>query len=65
MAHMDCINMGDMYGVQNTPLKARARSRFTSSGDAMRQWLKKGLSELLYARARLKYLCLSTPKTTW
>ena len=32
--------------------------------DAMRQWLKKRLSELLYARARLKYLCLSIPKHT-
>ena len=32
--------------------------------DAMRQWLKKRLSELLYARARLKCLCLSIPKHT-
>jgi hypothetical protein len=30
----------------------------------MRQWLKKGLSELLYARARLKCLCLRTPVHT-
>ena len=28
----------------------------------MRQWLKKRLSELLYARARLKCLCLSIPE---
>ena len=26
MAHMDRINMGDMYGVHNTRLKARARA---------------------------------------
>ena len=32
--------------------------------DAMRQWLKKRLSELLYAHARLKCLCLSIPKYT-
>ena len=32
--------------------------------DAMRQWLKKRLSELLYARARLRCLCLSIPKHT-
>ena len=32
--------------------------------DAMRQWLKKRLSELLYARARLKCLCLSISKHT-
>ena len=32
--------------------------------DAMRQWLKKRLSELLYARARLKCLCLSIPEHT-
>ena len=30
--------------------------------DAMRQWLKKSLSELLYARASLKCLCLSIPE---
>ena len=32
--------------------------------DAMRQWLKKRLSELLYARKRLKCLCLSIPTHT-
>ena len=32
--------------------------------DTKRQWLKKRLSELLYARARLKCLCLSIPKHT-
>ena len=26
MAHMDRISMGDMYGVHNTRLKARARA---------------------------------------
>ena len=26
MVHMDRINMGDMYGVHNTGLKARARA---------------------------------------
>ena len=69
MAHMDRISMGDMYGVHKYDSK-RARARQTSfyllgrRRDAMRQWLKKRLSELLYARARLKCLCLSIPKHT-
>ena len=72
MAHMDRISMGDMYGVHEIRLQARARALQTSfyllAGDnprrSMRQWLKKRLSELLYARVRLKCLCLSTPKYT-
>ena len=74
MAHMDRISMGDMYGVHAIRLQARARApesrpRFSCfllgrHRDAMRQWLKKRLSELLYARARLKCLCLSISKHT-
>ena len=70
MAHMDRISMGDMYGVHYIRFQARARALQTSfyllgrHRDAMRQWLKKRLSELLYARVRLKCLCLSIPKHT-
>ena len=63
MAHVDRISMGDMYGVHEIRLQARARApdlvlppRETLRR-YMRQWLKKRLSELLYARTRLK--CLS------
>ena len=69
MAHMDRISMGYTHGVHTYDSK-RARALQTSfyllgrHRDAMRQWLKKRLSELLYARARLKCLCLSIPKHT-
>ena len=68
MAHMDRISMGDIYiwsachsipSALQTSCYLLGRHR-----DTMRQWLKKRLSELLYARARLKCLCLSIPKHT-
>ena len=31
----------------------------------MRQWRKRNLSELLYARAGLEFVCLSIPKHAW
>jgi hypothetical protein len=31
----------------------------------MRQWRKRNLSEHLYARAGLKFVCLSIPKQVW
>ena len=70
MAHMDRMSMGDMYGVHGIRFQARARAPdlvlppLETHRDAMRQWLKKRLSELLYALARLKCLCLSIPKHT-
>ena len=72
MAHMDRITismaMGDMYVMHEIRFQARTRPpdlvlppRETPRR-YMRQWLKKKLSELLYARARLKCLCLSIPE---
>ena len=60
MAHMDRVSICDLYGVQilNYDYK-RVRAPQTSfhllgrRQDAMRQWLKQRLSELLYARTRL------------
>ena len=36
-----------------------------SPRDTMRQWRKRNLSEHLYARAGLEFVCLSIPKHVW
>ena len=71
MAHTDRISMRDIHGVHEIRFHKRARALQTScyllGGDTARRYAsmaQKELSELLYARARLKCLCLSIPKHT-
>ena len=69
MAHMDRMIILHLWGMRERRILKSAREYIASKAprepiDAMRQWGKKRLSELLYARARLKCLFLSIPKHT-